>query len=160
MTRYIALALIGTGLIWTGCDGAGSEADTDTDTDTDTDVDTDADTDSDTDADTYTVTLTGTGYTPHDGNSYEAVVHDAMGVVAWVGGDQAGDAISFVFNDIPDGSYDIYWYMDLVDDDTCDLASGDHVWETSVTVAGADATVDYPHDTNWTDVCADIHAPM
>jgi hypothetical protein len=52
-----AIALVGLGVVGSGCESAGSSfgSDADADTDSDTDVDTDADTDADSDTDTDTV---------------------------------------------------------------------------------------------------------
>ena len=48
----------------------------------------------------------------------------------------------------------MYWYMDLSGNNSCDAPATDHVWEESVTVTSADATVTRDHDTTWVDNCA------
>ena len=76
----------------------------------------------------YTVTLTGTGYTPHIGNLYEAVINDGSGTVAYATGTLGGDTMDITFDDIPPGTHNVYWYFDLSGDGDCDAPATDHVW--------------------------------
>ncbi|MCB9675515.1 MAG: hypothetical protein H6737_10390 [Alphaproteobacteria bacterium] len=147
-------ALVSLSFLAFGCPTKDETGDTDTDT---------TDTDTDDPMTGWTVTLTGTGYDPHDGNDYEAVLHDTSGVVAYASGTQSGGTMNITFSDVPDGTYDVYWYFDLDGSGDCvanEPSWDDHVWADTVTVGMADATVTHNHDANWVDHCADIHAPM
>ena len=51
-------------------------------------------------------------------------------------------------------SYTVRWWVDLMDNDTCDPQPVDHMWEMTGQVADATGvTIDHGHDATWTDVC-------
>jgi|GEM_PF-5846915 len=136
--------LFGLALLVAGCPSAASDDDDDDD---------DA-------VATYAVTLTGVGYIAHDGMLYEAVVYDgaASSVLSYATGTHAADEMLITLQGVPDGTWDVFWYFDRDENGACTPPPDDHGWDTPVTVEGADVTVSFDHDLEWTDNCENIHA--
>ena len=69
------------------------------------------------------MTFKGTGYDPHDGNEISVVLEDGSGAVVGTNDDESRDdgRFEFVFEDLEDGDYTLYWYADLNEDGTNDL---------------------------------------
>jgi len=102
------------------------------------------------------VNLNGTGYTPHIGNVYEAVIHDGSDTVAYQSGILGSADMDITFTDVPPGTYDVYYYFDLSGDAGCTAPPDDHVFADSITVGTTDGALTRDHDTTWVDVCAFI----
>ena len=103
--------------------------------------------------------LTFTGMiAPHAGQMlHVALVRDSDGTVIETETETVGSDGSFSFSwtdALAKGeSYHIDFYADHNSSGSCDAPPADHAWREVITGAGANVTVDFQHNTNFTDVC-------
>lgn len=101
------------------------------------------------------VTLDISDADPHIGNRVELRVVDATDTLVARGVLEALPSGTYSFalpNSTPEGAHRLDFFADLSGNGTYDAPPADHAWRNTVTASATGATVNFDHNTDFTDV--------